>query len=79
MSTPFLESIRTYLATQPVNKAWVFGSYSRGEEHETARQKAMVRESLNQAFTELKNGEARTTIGRRLLKNGLNALFIAER
>ena len=34
MSTPFLESISTYLATQPVNKAWLFGSYSRGEERE---------------------------------------------
>lgn len=24
--------IRDYLAKQPVEKAWVFGSYSRGEE-----------------------------------------------
>lgn len=24
--------IRTYLSTQPVTKAWLFGSYSRGEE-----------------------------------------------
>lgn len=25
--------IRTYLSTQPVIKAWLFGSYSRGEEN----------------------------------------------
>lgn len=25
--------IRTYLSTQPVTKAWLFGSYSRGEEN----------------------------------------------
>ncbi|MDO4196740.1 MAG: nucleotidyltransferase domain-containing protein [Prevotellaceae bacterium] len=34
MSTSFIESISKYLTTQPVNKAWVFGSYSRGEERE---------------------------------------------
>lgn len=33
---------------------------SRANELEVARQKAMVRQSLNQAFQEIKNGEART-------------------
>lgn len=29
-----VENIRNYLATQPVVKAWLFGSFSRGEERE---------------------------------------------
>lgn len=28
-----VQSIRDYFATQPVTKAWLFGSYARGEEH----------------------------------------------
>lgn len=27
-----METIRTFFASQPVNRAWVFGSYSRGEQ-----------------------------------------------
>ena len=29
-----IPSIQKYFATQPINKAWLFGSYSRGEESE---------------------------------------------
>ncbi len=29
-----IPTIQSYLATQPVSKAWLFGSYSRGEEKE---------------------------------------------
>ena len=32
MSTEMIETIREYFKTQPVLKAWVFGSYARGEE-----------------------------------------------
>jgi len=32
MSTHLAESIRDYLKTQPVQKAWLFGSFSRNEE-----------------------------------------------
>ena len=32
METNTLNTIRQYLATQPIKKAWLFGSYSRGEE-----------------------------------------------
>lgn len=32
MNTTFLEPFKSYLKTQPINKAWVFGSFSRGEE-----------------------------------------------
>ena len=32
MNTSIIEPIRDYLKTQPVLKAWVFGSFSRGEE-----------------------------------------------
>ena len=32
MSTEMIETIRDYFKTQPVLKAWIFGSYARGEE-----------------------------------------------
>lgn len=32
MDTQMIEKIRTYLTTQPVRRAWIFGSYARGEE-----------------------------------------------
>ncbi len=32
MNTAMIEQIRDYFATQPVLKAWLFGSYARGEE-----------------------------------------------
>ena len=32
MSTEMIETIREYFKTQPVLKAWLFGSYARGEE-----------------------------------------------
>lgn len=34
MSTTFFEPIKTYFQTQPIKKAWLFGSFSRGEERE---------------------------------------------
>ena len=32
MSEAIINTIRDYFATQPVQKAWLFGSYARGEE-----------------------------------------------
>ena len=32
MNESMLQTIREYFATQPVLKAWLFGSYARGEE-----------------------------------------------
>lgn len=32
--TDIIPKIQEYLATQPVERAWLFGSFSRGEEHE---------------------------------------------
>ena len=32
MSEAIINTIRDYFATQPVKKAWLFGSYARGEE-----------------------------------------------
>ena len=32
MNTELIETIREYFKTQPVLKAWIFGSYARGEE-----------------------------------------------
>ncbi len=34
MSETMIQIIRDYFATQPVLKAWIFGSYARGEERE---------------------------------------------
>lgn len=34
MSEDMIQTIRDYLATQPVLKAWIFGSYARGEERD---------------------------------------------
>ena len=28
-----IQTIRDYFTTQPIEKAWIFGSYARGEEH----------------------------------------------
>jgi uncharacterized protein len=32
MSESVINTLRAYLSSQPVSKAWLFGSYSRGEE-----------------------------------------------
>lgn len=32
MSEQMLQTIREFFATQPIERAWLFGSYSRGEE-----------------------------------------------
>lgn len=32
MDLKLIESIKTYLKSTPINKAWIFGSFSRGEE-----------------------------------------------
>lgn len=32
MTVSFIEPIKDYLRTQPISKAWIFGSFSRGEE-----------------------------------------------
>lgn len=34
MNTSIINPIKEYLKTQPVQKAWVFGSFSRGEERD---------------------------------------------
>lgn len=34
MQSSFIEPIKAYLQTQPIKKAWVFGSFSRGEERQ---------------------------------------------
>lgn len=34
MDSRVTETIRKYFMTQPIQKAWVFGSFSRGEERE---------------------------------------------
>lgn len=34
MSTFLVESIQAYFKTQPISRAWIFGSFSRGEERD---------------------------------------------
>lgn len=34
MKVNIVEKIKNYLATKPIERAWVFGSFSRGEENE---------------------------------------------
>ena len=34
MSDQMIQTIRDYFTTQPVQRAWLFGSYARGEERE---------------------------------------------
>lgn len=34
MRSSFIEPIKAYLQTQPIKKAWIFGSFSRGEERQ---------------------------------------------
>ncbi len=34
MNTEFIKNIVNYFRTQPIEKAWIFGSYSRNEERE---------------------------------------------
>lgn len=34
MTKTFVESIQSYFKTQPISRAWIFGSFSRGEERE---------------------------------------------
>ncbi len=36
MDANIIQKIREYLSTQPIMKAWVFGSFSRGEETPTS-------------------------------------------
>ncbi len=36
MNTTTIESLCNYFATQPVDKAWLFGSCARGEENENS-------------------------------------------
>lgn len=36
MDTKMIQKIRDYLSTQPIIKAWLFGSFARGEETESS-------------------------------------------
>jgi len=43
MNQDTLKKIRAYLVSQPIEKAWLFGSYSRGEEDKKSDIDLMVR------------------------------------
>jgi predicted nucleotidyltransferase len=42
MSDQMLQTIREYFATQPIERAWLFGSYARGEEREDSDMDILV-------------------------------------
>lgn len=41
--TVIIPQLQAYFATQPVQKAWLFGSFSRGEEHRDSDVDILVR------------------------------------
>ena len=45
MPVAYTNTIRNYFATLPIDKAWVYGSFSRGEEREDSDIDIMVRYS----------------------------------
>ena len=49
MNDKMIQSIRDFFATQPVLKAWIFGSYARGEETPESDVDILVRFDHNHA------------------------------
>lgn len=47
MNNKIVESLKKYFATQPIIKAWLFGSFSRGEETSDSDIDIMVRYDEN--------------------------------
>lgn len=48
MSENMIQTIRDYFTTQPVQRAWLFGSYARGEESEDSDVDILVELDENQ-------------------------------
>ena len=51
MQQAMINTIRNYMANQPVDKAWVFGSFSRGEETDESDVDILVRFVPNATVT----------------------------
>ncbi len=47
MSPKIIQKLRTFFATEPIEKAWVFGSYARGEETPESDVDILVRYTQN--------------------------------
>ena len=53
MDRKLIETVRTYFATQPILKAWLFGSYARGEQ--TPYQLVVIGEAANMLTKEFRD------------------------
>lgn len=51
MQQGLINTIRNYMANQPIDKAWVFGSFSRGEETDESDVDILVRFAPNATVT----------------------------
>ena len=84
MSTEMLETIREYFKTQPVLKAWLFGSFARGEETEDSDVDILVVYDKNARVSLLTishmMGELERSIGRRvdLIEDGCLLPFAVQ-
>jgi predicted nucleotidyltransferase len=78
------EQIAEYFKTQPVLKAWLFGSFARGEEKEDSDLDILVEYNKNARISLLTishmMGELERNIGRRvdLIEDGCLLLFAVE-
>lgn len=55
MDSALIKTIQNYLATQPVERAWIFGSFSRNEERQDSDIDLMVAFSQNARVSLLKH------------------------
>ena len=85
MSTKaMIQLIADYFKTQPVLKAWLFGSYARGEEHEDSDVDILVEYDKNARISLLTishmMGELEKSTGRRidLIEDGCLLPFAVE-
>lgn len=79
-----IPKIREYLATQPITKAWLFGSFSRGEETENSDVDILVDFDKNARIGLFKYagiyGDLKELLGREvdLVQNGALKAFAVE-
>ncbi len=71
-TTDISRTIADYLATQPVSKAWIFGSYARGDQREDSDVDLMVKFDREHAKVGLLKYAAMIIDLERLLNKGVD-------